>query len=57
MPAAGAKGAPKNHGELKDDTTSSREEKQVKFDDCLKLSFNCKYIYQFICCIPSLFKM
>lgn len=44
MPAAGAKGAPKNHGELKDDTTSSREEKQVKFDDCLKLSFNCKYI-------------
>ncbi|KAI4329516.1 hypothetical protein MLD38_027897 [Melastoma candidum] len=29
MPAAGAKGAPKNPGELKDDTTSSREEKQM----------------------------
>lgn len=30
MPAAGSKGAPKNHGELKDDTSSSREEKKVK---------------------------
>ncbi|KAI5665007.1 hypothetical protein M9H77_24330 [Catharanthus roseus] len=29
MPAAGAKGAPKNPRELKDDTNSSREEKQV----------------------------
>ena len=29
MPAAGSKGAPKNPGELKDDTSSSREEKQV----------------------------
>lgn len=29
MPAAGAKGTPKNQGELKDDTSSSREEKQV----------------------------
>ncbi|KAG5523038.1 hypothetical protein RHGRI_035002 [Rhododendron griersonianum] len=28
MPAAGAKGTPKNQGELKDDTSSSREEKQ-----------------------------
>lgn len=31
MPAAGAKGTPKNQGELKDDTSSSREEKQVAF--------------------------
>ncbi len=31
MPAAGSKGAPKNPGELKDDTSSSREEKQVTF--------------------------
>lgn len=30
MPAAGSKGAPKNPGELKDDTSSAREEKQVK---------------------------
>ncbi|VAH93833.1 unnamed protein product [Triticum turgidum subsp. durum] len=29
MPAAGSKGAPKNPSELKDDTTSSREEKQT----------------------------
>lgn len=29
MPAAGSKGAPKNPGELKDDTSSSRDEKQV----------------------------
>ena len=29
MPAAGLRGAPKNPGELKDDTNSSREEKQV----------------------------
>lgn len=29
MPAAGSKGAPKNPSELKDDTTSSRDEKQV----------------------------
>ncbi|KAA8540728.1 hypothetical protein F0562_024353 [Nyssa sinensis] len=29
MPAAGSKGAPKNPGELKDDTSSSREEKQI----------------------------
>ncbi|XAR50281.1 DNA-(apurinic or apyrimidinic site) lyase [Bertholletia excelsa] len=29
MPAAGTKGAPKNQGELKDDTSSSREEKQI----------------------------
>ncbi|XP_073037231.1 DNA-(apurinic or apyrimidinic site) endonuclease [Primulina eburnea] len=29
MPAAGCKGAPKNQAELKDDTNSSREEKQV----------------------------
>lgn len=29
MPAAGSKGAPKNPGELKDDTSSSRGEKQV----------------------------
>ncbi|GMP34007.1 hypothetical protein CsSME_00007072 [Camellia sinensis var. sinensis] len=29
MPAAGSKGAPKNPGELKDDTNASREEKQI----------------------------
>ncbi|PPS04079.1 hypothetical protein GOBAR_AA16596 [Gossypium barbadense] len=29
MPAAGSKGAPKKPGELKDDTNSSREEKQI----------------------------
>lgn len=29
MPAAGSKGAPKNPGELKDDTSASREEKQI----------------------------
>ncbi|KAL5544011.1 hypothetical protein UlMin_007795 [Ulmus minor] len=29
MPAAGSKGAAKNPGELKDDTSSSREEKQI----------------------------
>ncbi|KMZ61655.1 DNA-(apurinic or apyrimidinic site) lyase, partial [Zostera marina] len=29
MPSAGCKGAPKNHGQLKDDTASSRQEKQV----------------------------
>lgn len=29
IPAAGAKGAPKNPGELKDDTSASREEKLV----------------------------
>lgn len=29
MPAAGSKGTPKNPGELKDDTSSSREEKQI----------------------------
>ena len=29
MPAAGLKGAPKNPSELKDDTSSSRDEKQV----------------------------
>jgi hypothetical protein len=29
MPAAGSKGAPKNPSELKDDTSSSRDEKQV----------------------------
>ncbi|GKV13851.1 hypothetical protein SLEP1_g24820 [Rubroshorea leprosula] len=29
MPAAGSKGAPKNPGELKDDTSTSREEKQI----------------------------
>lgn len=29
MPAAGSKGGPKNPGELKDDTSSSREEKKV----------------------------
>ncbi|KAK4756135.1 hypothetical protein SAY87_009892 [Trapa incisa] len=29
MPAAGSKGAPKNPGELKDDTSSAREEKQL----------------------------
>ena len=30
MPAAGSKGAPKNPSELKDDTSSSRQEKQVR---------------------------
>jgi len=30
MPAAGSKGAPKNPSELKDDTSSSRDEKQVR---------------------------
>ncbi|XP_040986711.1 DNA-(apurinic or apyrimidinic site) endonuclease isoform X4 [Juglans microcarpa x Juglans regia] len=29
MPAGGSKGAPKNPGELKDDTSSAREEKQI----------------------------
>lgn len=29
MPSAGSKGAPKNQGELKDDTNASREEKKV----------------------------
>ena len=29
IPAAGSKDAPKNPGELKDDTSSAREEKQV----------------------------
>ncbi|WCJ36193.1 DNA-(apurinic or apyrimidinic site) endonuclease [Euphorbia peplus] len=29
MPAAGSKGAPKNPGQLKDDTSSSRDEKQI----------------------------
>lgn len=29
MPAAGSKGSPKNQGELKDDTNSSREEKKI----------------------------
>ncbi|CAK9327186.1 unnamed protein product [Citrullus colocynthis] len=29
IPAAGSKGAPKNQGELKDDTSTSREEKQM----------------------------
>lgn len=29
MPAAGSKGAPKNSGEIKDDTNSSREEKKI----------------------------
>lgn len=29
MPASGAKGAPKCPGELKDDTSTAREEKQV----------------------------
>ncbi|XP_043805958.1 DNA-(apurinic or apyrimidinic site) endonuclease isoform X2 [Manihot esculenta] len=29
MPAAGSKGMPKNPGEVKDDTSSSREEKQI----------------------------
>jgi len=29
MPAAGSKSSPKNQGELKDDTNSSREEKKV----------------------------
>ncbi|CAI0548247.1 unnamed protein product [Linum tenue] len=29
MPAAGSKGTPKNPGELKDDTSSSREEKKI----------------------------
>jgi len=29
MPAAGSKGAPKNPRELKDDTSSSRDEKQI----------------------------
>ncbi|XP_042481893.1 DNA-(apurinic or apyrimidinic site) endonuclease [Macadamia integrifolia] len=29
MPASGSKGAPKNPGELKDDTSASREEKQI----------------------------
>lgn len=31
MPAAGSKGGTKNSGEIKDDTNSSREEKQVTF--------------------------
>lgn len=35
MPAAGAKGAPKNPRELKDDTNSSREEKQVSFSPAI----------------------
>lgn len=30
MPAAGSKGAPKNPSEIKDDTSSSRGEKQVR---------------------------
>lgn len=38
MPAAGSKGAPKNPGELKDDTSSSREEKQVKLFPVSSLS-------------------
>ncbi|KAK7302193.1 hypothetical protein RJT34_13075 [Clitoria ternatea] len=29
MPAAGSKGAPKNQGEIKDDTSAAREEKQI----------------------------
>ncbi|XP_038683988.1 DNA-(apurinic or apyrimidinic site) endonuclease [Tripterygium wilfordii] len=29
MPAAGSKGAPKNSGDIKDDTSSSREEKRI----------------------------
>jgi hypothetical protein len=32
MPAAGSKGTPKNPSELKDDTSSSRGEKQVSED-------------------------
>uniref|UniRef100_U5FXN2 Uncharacterized protein n=1 Tax=Populus trichocarpa TaxID=3694 RepID=U5FXN2_POPTR len=38
MPAAGSKGAPKNPGEIKDDTSSSREEKQFPVH---------KFIYSF----------
>lgn len=31
IPSAGRKGEPRNHGELKDDTNSAREDKQVCF--------------------------
>lgn len=37
MPAAGSKGGPKNPRELKDDTSSSREEKLVRCKFCFQL--------------------
>lgn len=44
IPAAGAKGTPRNPGELKDDTTASREEKQVISQTskilCISLNFS-----------------
>lgn len=40
MPAAGSKGAPKNPGDIKDDTSSAREEKQVKFPCHFDISIN-----------------
>lgn len=44
MPAAGSKGAPKIHGEIKDDTSSSREEKQVKVSFLLDNEFIRTYV-------------
>ena len=45
MPAAGSKGAPKNQGELKDDTNSSREEKKVAcYFSLLSVHFNIVFI-------------
>lgn len=40
MPAAGLKGRPKNQGELKDDTSASRDEKQVLMRALSKPPFN-----------------
>lgn len=37
MPAAGSKGAPRNPRELKDDTSSSRDEKLVSRRLCFRL--------------------
>lgn len=50
MPAAGAKGTPKNPRELKDDNNSSREEKLVL--DHLKISRFEFFFLQFIYLFP-----
>ena len=47
-PAAGSKGAPKNPGELKDDTSSSREEKQVKLFQITMISLMFNHFCIFI---------
>lgn len=57
IPSAGRKGEPRNHGELKDDTNSAREDKQVCFTSGTLVKYRVVDISTCFVSLPILIKL